>query len=141
MGNAKKNLKFMSDLILIFLTCSFIRTILEVFMTDIKVNNISAEFMIVAKIILCLIYVVIFLPQIYVGVKGIKMSKNPDSSKAHIIWAVIFVAFAVFSAVSAVANMINNKDMTGNIFRLIDAVIDFVLYFFYVKYAKQVLVA
>ena len=141
MGNAKKNLKFMSDLILIFLTCSFIRTILEVFMTDIKVNNISAEFMIVAKIILCLIYVVIFLPQIYVGVKGIKMSKNPDSSKAHIIWAVIFVAFAVFSAVSAVVNMINNKDMTGNIFRLIDAVIDFVLYFFYVKYAKQVLVA
>ena len=141
MGNAKKNLKFMSDLILIFLTCSFIRTILEVFMTDIKVNNISAEFMIVAKIILCLIYVVIFLPQIYVGVKGIKMSKKPDSSKAHIIWAVIFVAFAVFSAVSAVVNMINNKDMTGNIFRLIDAVIDFVLYFFYVKYAKQVLVA
>ena len=36
---------------------------------------------------------------------------------------------------------IKAEDVTSNIFALIDATIDFVLYFFYVKFAKQVLVA
>ena len=129
----------MSEIILICLTFSFLRSILEVFLTKVDNDNIPTQFLIIAKIMLCVIYAVLYLPQVYIGVKGIKVAKNPDSSKAHIVWAVIFIVFAVFAAISAVSGLIKAEDVTGNIFGLIDAVIDLGLYFFYVKFAKQVL--
>ena len=141
MENAKKNLKFISAVMLICLTFSFIREVLEIFLTNVKLDNISFEYIIIAKIVICLIYAVMFLPQIYVGVKGIKVSKKPDSSKAHIIWAVIFIVFAAFAAISATINIAKSVDVTENVFELIDAAIDFAFYFLYVKYAKQILQA
>jgi hypothetical protein len=129
----------MSEIILICLTFSFLRSILEVFLTKVDNDSVPTQFLIIAKIMLCVIYAVLYLPQVYIGVKGIKVAKNPDSSKAHIVWAVIFIVFAVFAAISAVSGLIKAEDVTGNIFGLIDAVIDLGLYFFYVKFAKQVL--
>lgn len=139
MEKSRRSLKFMSEIILICLTFSFLRSILEVFLTKVDNDNIPTQFLIIAKIMLCVIYAVLYLPQVYIGVKGIKVAKNPDSSKAHIVWAVIFIVFAVFAAISAVSGLIKAEDVTGNIFGLIDAVIDLGLYFFYVKFAKQVL--
>ena len=139
MEKSRRSLKFMSEIILICLTFSFLRSILEVFLTKVDNDNIPTQFLIIAKIMLCVIYAVLYLPQVYIGVKGIKVAKNPDSSKAHIVWAVIFIIFAVFAAISAVSGLIKAEDVTGNIFGLIDAVIDLGLYFFNVKFAKQVL--
>jgi hypothetical protein len=110
-------------------------------LTNITVHDDVADFVVIAKIVLCVIYAVFYVPQVYVGVKGIKLANRPDSSKAHIIWAVIFIALATLGAVSAVVDLINAKDVLSNIFVLIDSVIDFGLYFFYVKFAKQVLEA
>lgn len=141
MEKSRKTLKFLSEIILIFLTFSIIRTILEVFLVKINIDGVPNSAIIVAKIILCVLYLVIFAPQIYVGVKGIKVSNKPDSSRAHITWAVIFIVFSVLATVSAVVDIINVVDVAENIFVLIDSVIDFVLYFFYVKAAKQVLAA
>jgi hypothetical protein len=141
MEKSRKSLKFMSEIILICLTFSFIRTILEVLLVKVNIDNVPNQFMLIAKIMLCVIYAVLYAPQVYIGVKGIKVANTPDSSKAHIVWAVIFLAFAVFSIISAVSGLIKAEDVTSNIFALIDATIDFVLYFFYVKFAKQVLVA
>jgi hypothetical protein len=139
MEKSRRSLKFMSEIILICLTFSFLRSILEVFLTKVDNDSVPTQFLIIAKIMLCVIYAVLYLPQVYIGVKGIKVAKNPDSSKAHIVWAVIFIVFAVFAAISAVSGLIKAEDVTGNIFGLIDAVIDLGLYFFYVKFAKQVL--
>jgi hypothetical protein len=139
MEKSRKYLKVMSEIILICLAFSFIRTILEVLLVNVNVDNASNQFIIIAKIMLCVIYAVLYLPQVYIGVKGIKVAKNPDSSKAHIVWAVIFIVFAVFAAISAVSGLIKAENVTENIFGLIDAVIDLGLYFFYVKFAKQVL--
>ena len=139
MEKSKKYLKFVSEIILILLTFSFVRSILEVFLTKVTVDNVPTQFLIIAKIILCVVYAVLYIPQVFVGVKGIKVAKNPDSSKAHIVWAVIFLVFAIFAAVSAISGLIKAENVTENIFGLIDAAIDLVAYFFYVKFAKQVL--
>ena len=138
MENSKRNLKFISEIILICLAFSFIRTILEVFLSNMSINNIPTEFMLIAKIAICVAYTVLYIPQVYVGFKGIKVANNPDASKAHIVWAVIFLALAAISAISSVFGMISTGNVTGNIFGLIDAVIDLVLYFFFVKFANQV---
>lgn len=141
MEKSRKYLKVMSEIILICLAFSFIRTILEVLLVNVNVDNASTQFIIIAKIMLCVIYALLYAPQIYIGVKGIKVANTPDSSKAHIVWAVIFLIFAVLSIISSVSGLIKAEDVTGNIFVLIDATIDFVLYILYVKFAKQVLVA
>jgi hypothetical protein len=141
MEKSRKYLKFMSEIILICLTFSFIGTILEVLLVKVNIDNVPNQFMLIAKIMLCVIFAALYAPQVYIGVKGIKVANTPDSSKAHIVWAVIFLAFAVFSIISAVSELIKAEDVTSNIFALIDATIDFVLYLFYVKFAKQVLVA
>ena len=141
MENSKRNLKFISEIILICLAFSFIRTILEVLLVKVDIENIPTQFLIIAKIMLCVIYALLYAPQVYIGVKGIKVANAPDASKAHIVWAVIFLIFAVLSIISSVSGLIKAEDVTGNIFVLIDATIDFVLYILYVKFAKQVLVA
>ena len=141
MEKSRKYLKFMSEIILIFLTFSFIRTMLEVLLVKVDIENIPTQFLIIAKIMLCVIYALLYAPQVYIGVKGIKVANAPDSSKAHIVWAVIFLVFALLSIISSVSGLIKAEDVTSNIFVLIDATIDFVLYLFYVKFAKQVLSA
>ena len=140
MEKSRKSLKFMSEIILICLAFSFIRSILEVILTKVTTpDNIETQFIIIAKILLCVIYAALYIPQVYIGIKGIKVANNPDSSKAHIVWAVIFLVFAVLAMVSAVLGLINAENVTGNVFGLIDAIIDLALYFFYIKFAKQVL--
>ena len=139
MEKSRKYLKFMSEIILICLAFSFIRSILEVYLINVSLNNIPDSYIITAKLVICVIYTVFYIPQVYIGVKGIKVAKNPDSSKAHIVWAVIFLAFAVLGAISSVWDMINTGDIVGSILGLINGVIDIALYFFYVRYAKQVL--
>jgi hypothetical protein len=52
---------------------------------------------------------------------------------------VIFVIFAVIAGISAISDMAGTGDIAGNVFRLIDAVIDIAFYFIYIKYAKKVL--
>jgi hypothetical protein len=141
MEKSRKYLKFMSEIILICLTFSFIRTILEVLLIKVNIDNVPNQFMLIAKIMLCVIYALLYAPQIYIGVKGIKVANTPDSSKAHIVWAVIFLVFAVFGIISSVSGLIKAEDVTNNIFALVDAAIDLALYVFYVKFAKQVLAA
>lgn len=141
MEKSRKYLKFISEIILICLTFSFIRTILEVLFVEVDIDNVPTQFMIIAKIMICVIYALLYAPQVYIGVKGIKVANVPDSSKAHIVWAVIFILFAVLSIASSFSELIQAVDVTGNVFALVDATIDLVLYIFYVKFARQVLAA
>ena len=137
---AKTGLKFTSECILILLAVSFVRSILEIFLTDVKIDGVSEGLIIASKIILCVLFaMIIFIPQIYIGVKGIKIAKNPTDSKSHIVWAVIFVIFAFISAISAIVDMVNTGDIAANIFVLIDGVVDIALYLCYIVYAKRVL--
>ena len=60
MEKSRKYLKVMSEIILICLAFSFIRTILEVLLVNVNVDNVSTQFMIIAKIMLCVIYALLY---------------------------------------------------------------------------------
>ena len=138
MENARKNLRLVSEVILIILTISLVRSILEVLLSKGSMDGIPAELVSFAKIGFCVAAVVLSIPQIYIGVKGIKVANNPDSSKAHIVWGVIFTIFSVFSVISAVSGLTKGGNTFGDILALVSAVAQFALYFIYVKCAKQV---
>ena len=139
MNQAKKRLKFISECILILLAVSFVKSILEIFLTDVTIDDVSESLIITSKIIIgLLLTAIIFIPQLYIGVRGLKIAKNPNSSKAHIVWAVIFAGFAILSIISAIVGMVNTGDIARNIFGIVNGGIDLAMYSCYIVFAKQV---
>lgn len=139
MNQAKKRLKFISECILILLAVSFVKSILEIFLTDVTIDDVSESLIITSKIIICLLLTaIIFIPQLYIGVRGLKIAKNPNNSKSHIVWAVIFAGFAILSIISAIVGMVNTGDIARNIFGIVNGGIDLAMYSCYIVFAKQV---
>ena len=142
MKESKRNLKVLSIVILAMAVYSLIRVVLSVFTMDFDVNNLpdgaTASIVLAGQIAVCVISLILLLPQVFVGVKGIKVSNTPDSSKAHIVWAVILAVFSILGVISPVSNLIQNTDVVGNLFEVADMVIDAVIYIVYIKYARQI---
>lgn len=139
MEQSKKHLKITSILALIFAGFSLFNLLGELFWGDTSAfpDAITASTMLIAKIILFAITFLFILPQVYIGFKGLKMAKNPDSSKAHIIWAVILFVFGFFGLISSIIDVVN-KASTLNISAMLTTVVELTIYFDYVKYAREV---
>lgn len=143
MEKARRGIKDVSVLILIFAVLSFIDAIVNVFIQDINLailpEGITTELVLAAKITICVIGFIVLVPQVYVGVKGFKISENPDYSKAHIVWAIILAVLSILGIISPISNIIKNADLIDNLFALADAVIEAIAYILYVLYAKQII--
>ena len=145
MNNARKNLKLMSIVILALAVFTLIRVGMSAFSIDFNMEELpegaTSSFVLAAQIGMCVFSFILLLPQIYVGLKGMKISKNPDNSKAHIVWATILAVLSVIAILSPVGNMIQTGDIAGNFAELIDMVTDAAVYIAYIGFAKQVLKA
>ena len=94
--------------------------------------------LLITKIFVAVISFAFLLPQIYVGIKGLKMAKNPDSSKGHIIWATILLVISVIGLVSPIVSIIKLEAIFENISTIITILVDVVIYYLFIKYAKIV---
>lgn len=145
MENNKKNLKVMSILILALAVYSFVRLVLSVFMIDFNPENLtegaSADLLLVGQIFVCVVGFILLLPQTFVGIKGIKVSNKPDSSKAHIVWAVILAVFSVIGIFSPVSELIQGVDVVSNVLAALDMALDVIIYIEYINFANKVMKA
>jgi hypothetical protein len=78
------------------------------------------------------------LPSIYIGIKGWRIAKKPNSSKGHIVWAIILLVFAALSLISPVVDFINNGFKHGNISEFLSIAVEATVFFEYIKYAIAV---
>ena len=110
----------MSIAILILAGLSLVRVLLSIFLTKYDPATLPAgvteQTLFVTQIVLSVIALIFLLPQVYIGIKGMKMAANPDSSKGHIVWAAILLAIAVISLISPIKEMIQIGNYTSNIF-------------------------
>ena len=145
MEKNKKNLKVMSILILALAVYSFARLVLSVFTIDFNPENladgVSSSLLLVGQIFVCVVGFILLLPQTYVGIKGIKVSNKPDSSKAHIVWAVILAALSVIGIFSPVSELIQGVDVVGNVLAAVDMALDVIIYIEYINFANKVMKA
>lgn len=143
MENSRIHLKEASFLVLLFTAFSFIRMLIQLFVVGFEVDpaqvGVSHEIVVAAMIVLFVISMILLLPQLYIGVKGMKIAKNPTSSKGHIVWAVILLAFSVFSIISTVSNIAEQINVVDNVITLVDHALDVIVYCMYIKYANRVL--
>jgi hypothetical protein len=133
----------MSVVILLFAAISLVRMTISLFTVGFKVDpaqvGVSPKIAVATMIVIFVINLLLLLPQVYVGVKGIKIAKEPTYSKTPSVWAVILLVFAAFGVISAISNISKQVNVVDNIFVLADHAIDVALYFFYVKYLNKVL--
>ena len=142
MNNSRNHLKEASFLVLLFTAFSFIRMIIQIFVgfeVDPAQVDASHEIVVVTMIITFVISLILLLPQLYVGVKGMKIAKNPTSSKGHIVWAVILLVFSAFGIVSTVSSIAEQINVIDNVITLVDHALDVIVYCMYIKYANRVL--
>ena len=108
MEKARKSLKEMSIVMLILAGLSFIKSCVFFIEAGLKLD--SAEYtegaLITGIVILCIFGLVLCIPEIYIGVRGIKISKNPVGTKGHIVWAIILAVISVLCVISSVSNII-----------------------------------
>lgn len=135
----------MSILVLAYTALTLIRLIVEAAFTNFNIrnlpDNVAEGFAMVLRVMLCVISFILLLPQIYIGVKGIKIAKKPDSSKGHLVWAIILSAFAVLSISTPVSNIMQGVNVGANLFELIGLSVDILLFVTYAVCARRVLKA
>ena len=135
----------MSILVLAYTAITLIRLIVEAAFTNFNIrnlpDNVAEGFAMVLRVMLCVISFILLLPQIYIGVKGIKIAKKPDSSKGHIVWAIILTAFAVLSINTPVSNVMQGVNVGANLIELFGLAVDILLFVTYAVCAKRVLKA
>lgn len=142
MSISRNHLKEASFLVLLFTAFSFIRMIIQLFVgfeADPTQVGVSHEIIVATMIVVFVVGLILLLPQLYVGVKGMKIAKNPTSSKGHIVWAVILLVFSAFGIISTVTSIAEQINVVDNVITLVDHALDVIVYCMYIKYANRVL--
>ena len=135
-------MKEASFLVLLFTAFSFIRIIIQLFVgfeADPTQVGVSHEIIVATMIVMLVVGLILLLPQLYVGVKGMKIAKNPTSSKGHIVWAVILLVFSAFGIIATVSSIVEQVNVVDNVITLVNHALDVIVYCMYIKYANRVL--
>lgn len=75
----------------------------------------------------------------FIGIKGLKVSREPNTDKGYIIAAKIFFVLSVLATISAAAALADkNTQIIDGILTLANAVIDVFLYALFIKAANAV---
>ena len=142
MEQSRKNLKISSIVVLVFAGLSLLNLVFELLFGEINRAEIPAgspnNILLITKIILAVVTIVLLLPQVYIGIKGLKVAKNPDASKGHIIWGTILFVLSIVGMVSPVINIVTQNNIGENVSTLLSILVETLVYFEYIKYAKAV---
>ena len=141
MENYRKHLRDMSIIVLVFslITCAInILSLLKGFNADNLPEGATPGLVLATQIVMGVLSIVFLLPELYIGVKGIKIAKNPDSSKAHIVWAIILAVFAGVHTISCISGLTDGGNFVDGLINLLGAALDVAIYVLYVFCAKKV---
>ena len=139
MEQTRKNLKTTSILVLLFAVLDLVRVIVSLIFDGFgSAEGATDGAVLVANIRVLSVTGICLIPQVYIGLKGIKVANAPDSSKAHIIWAMILFVITVLSLISPIIGLIKKDAGSDNVGTLLALLLEGVIYFEYVKYARDI---
>ena len=142
MEQKRKNLKVVSAIVLAFTGLTFLRTAVGYLFTDqgiaILPDGSSVILQLIVRLIMVAVTLVFVLPQIYVGVKGLRIAKNPAPAKAHVVWAWILLVIAILGLIEPVTAVLQPGGLAGNVVALIIGLLSIVIYFAYIRCARAV---
>lgn len=143
MTKERKILKEYSVVILIFAALSLVRLIVDAcvngFSTEtIPVEGVTEELVKIAVIIAFVLALLLLIPNVYVGFKGLKEAKNPTGAREHIVWALVLSIIYLIATISSVVEITKGFDI-DKLIEILDVAVDTALFFAYYLTAKKLL--
>ena len=142
MEKNRKDLKILSILILVLTGLTLVRSITELIVNGLpqvpESNELSQGILRITAIISLVIGLLLLLPQVYVGIKGMKIADGAPSGKAPLVWAIILAVLAAISTISGLSNMLGALTF-GSALNFVDCALDVVVYIFYFILARKVI--
>ena len=147
MEKTRRNLKNMSVIVLGLTVLSLIDIIFELFFGELNrelngaeiPEGVGSNIVLIAQVFILVVSFLLLLPQFYIGIKGLKVAKSPDSSGGHIVWGIILLVFAVIGLFSPLLGLIQgNGNPLGNASELLSIAVDAFVLFEYVRFARAV---
>lgn len=145
MENNKKNLKILSIAILALVAIGVIFSIVTVCIKGFPTVNakdlpegISEDIGKVLAIVAWAVSLVLYLPQLFLGLRGLKVANGTSTGKkGHIVWGVILAICAIISVISANATIVKTFNV-DNLLNVISYVLRAVIYVWYVICAVKI---
>ena len=142
MEQSRKHLKITSIIVLVLAAFSFMNIVAELIYGAINNATIPEgspdNILQITKIFLLVVTLIMLAPHIYVGVKGIKVANKPNSSKAHIVWAILIFVFSLSCLVSPIVAIIGQQDVWENVSTILSVLVEIAVFFDYIKCAIAV---
>ena len=143
MEQSRKNLKNSSIIVLALAGLSVLNILFELFLGEL--NNATfpegaqGNVVLIAQIFILVVSVLMLLPHAYIGIKGLKIAKKPNSSIGHIVWGIILVVFTAAGLISPLVSFLQgNGEAFGNISEFLSIAVDVAVLVGYVKFAMNV---
>ena len=142
MEQSRKYLKLSSIAVLALALFSMLQLVSELLFGDMNQAVIPEgapdNILLITRIILFAVAFLLMLPNIYIGIKGMRIAKKPNASKAHIVWAIILLAFACLNIIEPVVTCVSDGMKSENISAVLSIAVEITVFFEYIKYAMDV---
>lgn len=139
MEQTRKYLKLSSIVVLILAGVFMLQVVSELLYGEFKnaaiPDGAPDNILLITRISLFLVALLLTLPSIYIGIKGLRVAKKPDTSKGHIVWAVILLVFVSLSLIEPVVSFVNDGFKRDNISAFLSTAVEVSVIFEYIKYA------
>ena len=138
----KKELKSFSIFILAITALSLIRIIVSVCVNGIpqpteSIEGMTQDMIQTISIISFVLALVLFIPQIYLGIKGIMIANGAKSGKAHIVWAIILIIVSIIALIFEMVSLIDAFNL-DTVMNALEPAIELALFAFYYVFARRV---
>ena len=142
MENNRKHLKISSAIILSLAVLTFLRIVGELLFDDLVASILpdgsSMLIVLFANILFAIIAFVFLLPQIYIGVKGLRIAKNPCAAKGHIVWAWILFILTVLGQIENTIALVQQSALISKAHSVILGLLSVASYVYYIWFANAV---
>lgn len=143
MEKNKIELKVVSILILAFIVMSIAGNVINACVNGLPTVNevpegLTKEAVDIIAIVIFALTFVVCLPQIYIGIKGLRISNGASAGgKAHKVWAIILAIFAVIALISSISGVVKAFSVP-KLVNLLDPIIDVALYAYYYVLCRRI---
>ena len=94
--------------------------------------------LLITKIFVFSVSLLLTLPNVYIGIKGLRIAKKPNSSKGHIVWAIILLALASLSLIEQGVSFIHDGFKFENVSAICSIVLEVAVFVEYIRFAIAV---
>ena len=143
MEKTRKDLKIYAILILAFAALTLIMEIITLCVKGLPIPaqlpaGVTQEMAKITAIVSCVISFIIYLPQFYLGFKGLKIADEGEvTGKGPKVWAIILAVVAIIATISALITLFNAFNF-DNVVNVLNPAVDVLLYVCYYICVKKI---